>query len=123
MAYATREAILAQAERRERDEESLFGTLRLRELARIDYRAISTAAEIPGRPGHIYVDIWHAGVFAAVVIDPETHEPLFTTDEVLAWGNRNDLWAEVIRIVTAGLDLSEVGPDALTKSGPEPDAG
>jgi hypothetical protein len=119
MAFLTRDTILAAVERRTKTEpSSVFGgDLCLRELSRLDYRAASMAAEIPGKPGHIYTDVWHAAIFAAVVVDPKTEEPLFTADDVLAWGNRDETWKEVVRIASLGLELSEVGADALTKSG------
>lgn len=64
-------------------------------------------------------DRWHAALFAALVVDPETKEPIFDRDHILTWPNRVELWNEVRRIAQVGLDLSEVGAEALHKSSVE----
>jgi hypothetical protein len=59
------------------------------------------------------VDKWNAGLFAAMVIDPLTDKPMYTTDEVLDLANRPELWSEILRLAQLGLDLSEVGKEKL----------
>ena len=57
-------------------------------------------------------DIWNAHIFAASVVD-DTGKALFTPADVLAFPERDDVWAEIVRLDTIALDLSEVGPEAL----------
>lgn len=119
---AIRDAILARVARRTQQEvSSVFGDLLLRELSRLDHRVCAESARAP--EGRIFVDVWHAAVFAACVIDPDTNEPAFTADEVLLFGNRDEVWAEVARIANVALALSEVGPDSLKSGDPPADVG
>jgi hypothetical protein len=86
--------------------ETFGGELLLREMTRKAYRqVIDTSAGD--------VDKWNAGLFAAMVIDPVTDKPMFTTDEVLEWANRSSIWVEILRLAQVGLDLSEVGKENL----------
>lgn len=121
MALLTRDSILARAARLTREEPSEFfgGSLLLRELSRVDYRIAATAAQ---GTGDLSNELWWAALFAAGVIGADG-EPMFGTDEVLAWKKDADLWNEIIRVADLVLHLSEVGADALTKSGAEPDTG
>lgn len=82
------------------------GDLIVREMTRKAYRQVIEGAASD-------VDRWNAGLFAAMVINPPTDEPMFTTDDVLAFANRSDFWAEILRIAQIGLDLSEVGKESL----------
>ena len=106
-------SILAAVTRMEREEPSdeFGGALLLHELTRAEYRAIARAADMGD--GKINVDQWNGGIFAAGVIDPETKEPMFTIDEILAWPQRAVLWDEITRVATVILDLSAVGPAPL----------
>lgn len=82
------------------------GDLLLREMTRKAYRQVIDASAGD-------VDKWNAGLFAAMVIDPATDKPMFTTDEVLEWANRSSFWVEILRLAQVGLDLSEVGKENL----------
>jgi hypothetical protein len=106
-------AILSSIVRIEREEQSapFGGALLLRELTRAEYRAIATAADMGN--DQINIDQWNGGLFAAGVIDPVTHAPAFTLDEVLTFPQRGALWDEIKRIATCILDLSEVGAGPL----------
>lgn len=125
MAFLTKAQIDAKTQRQITTEPSpvFGGDLCLRELGRMDHRAASTAAAIPDRPGYINIDTWHAAVFAWGVVDPQTHEPLYEVADILSWVDREGVFAEVSRIALLILAFSEVGPDALTKSGDGADAG
>ena len=99
--------ILARLALAERDVESIpFGTLRIRELTRAQWRACGEAAR--DGEGNILIDPWRAGLFAAGVID-EDGRPMFTMAEVLAFPQRDSLWEEIARIANAVLEVSEVG--------------
>lgn len=114
----SKDAILSTVTRMEREEQSaLFGgALVLQEITRAEFRTIARAAELPpnaeGEP-QINTDQWNGGIFAAGVIDPETHAPLFTLDTVLSFPQRKKLWDEIGRIAKVILDLSEVGNGPL----------
>ena len=107
------DAILSTIVRIEREEPSaLFGgALLLRELTRAEYRAIARAADMGG--DQINIDQWNGGIFAAGVVDPATHAPLFSVDEILNWPQRGALWDEIKRVATIILDLAEVGNGPL----------
>lgn len=90
------------------------------DLADDEARARALTAYWLGAPATTTdADRWHAALFAAMVVDPETKEPIFDRDQILTWPNRIELWNEVRRIAQMGLDLSEVGAEALRKSDPE----
>lgn len=118
MGYISKQALLDRLVLREKDEPSeIFGgTLRLRELLRTEYR---NAAAFAGE-GADQVDRWNAALFCAGVIDPDSppdaRQPLFTREEVMAWPNRGDLWAEVLRVAQQIIDLSEADAAALKKT-------
>lgn len=118
MGYVSKQALLDRLVLRERDEPSAVfgGDLRLRELLRTEYRS---AAAFAGE-GADQADRWNAALFVTGVIDPDSPPdarlPLFTHEEVLAWPNRGDLWAEVLRVAQAIVDLSDAGADALKKT-------
>lgn len=118
MGYLSKQALLDRLVLREKDEPSeIFGgTLRLRELLRTEYRA---AAAFAGE-GADRVDRWNAALFCAGVIDPDSppdaRAALFTRTEVMAWPNRGDLWAEVLRVAQQIIDLSEADTAALKKT-------
>ena len=87
------------------------GDLLVRELTRRAYRQV-----IEDAGGD--VDKWNVGLFAAMVIDPATDAPMFTADELIEKAsNRQELWAEILRIAQAGIDLSEVGKESLKSEG------
>lgn len=119
MAMLSKDAILSRAERLTKEEPSEFfgGSLLLRELSRPDYLTAGKAAQGSD-------ELWWAAVFAAGVVHQVVDdgvpslEPMFGIDEVIAFKHDTALWTEIVRIVAAILHLSEVGADALTKSGP-----
>jgi hypothetical protein len=129
MAYLSKLDIQSHARLAERDEESvaLGGTLRLRELTRAAWREANDYADTGEKNAEgvsiILVEKWHVARFAAGVIDPETKEPMFTRDEVLGWPNRDDLWAEIVRVAAAIDELSEATPEALKSGGAAADEG
>lgn len=118
----TKEQILSKTGLQTQAEQSeLFGgELCLQELSRVTFRAVVKAAKTGSvdENGEETVDTerWNGGLFAAIVVDPETKQPLFTLDEILAFSHRVDVWAEVFRIAKLGLELSEIGPEALKKT-------
>jgi hypothetical protein len=97
---------------------ALFGgDLCLQELSRAAFRATAQAARIANaEDGTVDTDRWNGGLFAAIVVDEATKQPLFTLDDVLAMANRADVWDEILRVATIGLNFSEVGQDALKKT-------
>lgn len=104
---ATRDSILARLQLAERDVESIpFGTLRLRELTRAQWRACADKAR--NEAGDILIDPWRAALFAAGVVG-EDGASLFSAEEILAFPQRDDLWDEIARIANAVLEVSEVG--------------
>lgn len=107
----TRDAILAQMQRRTKVEPSAVfgGDVTIRELLRSEFRTVRAAAFTNGP---FDTDLWNAGIFAAAVVDANG-APLFQADELLLWPDRSAVWDEVLRIAKAALDLSEVGPDFL----------
>jgi hypothetical protein len=116
----TKEQILTKTALQTRSEPSeLFGgELCLQELARGTFRAVVRAARLNDDEDSATVDTdkWNGGIFAALVVDPETKQPLFTTEEVLAMANRADVWDEILRVATIGLNFSEIGQEALKKT-------
>src|SRR4051812_42849909 len=109
----TKEQILNKTGLQTRSEpsEAFGGELCLQELARGTFRAIVRAARLGDEDsGTVDTDKWNGGLFAALVVDPETRVPLFTIDEVLAMANRPDVWDEILRVATIGLNFSEIGP-------------
>lgn len=125
----TKEGAAAVVRRRTKTTPSaVFGDEVLyRELTRAEWREASDFADSGEKTetgvSLILLDHWHAARFAAGVIDPETEQPIFTRDEVLAWPNREDLWNEVVRISNAIGALSEVGTEALKSGDSPPDEG
>jgi hypothetical protein len=118
----SKEQIIGRLARIERDEPSAVfgGDLRIRELTRAEYRTVARGADLG--ENRLDLDRWNAGLFVAGVINGNS-EPMFALDEVLAWPQRDTIWTEVQRIAEAILNLSEVGPEALTKSSPTTDNG
>jgi hypothetical protein len=134
MAQLTREQILAGLGKRvERDVSvpSLGGTVRLRELGRAQIRQAGelSTVESPngdGKPVKMTnTDLWNLALVAFGVVDPETHQPLFSFAELRALTEGDD---PPLRHVATGnvaqqiLDLSEVGPEWLKSGGTAPDA-
>lgn len=107
--YATKADILSRLALAERDEQSIpfGGVLRLRELTRAVWRACALAASIGA--DRVNLDLWHAHLFAAGVIDPATKAPLFTADELMALPHREDVWDEIARIAGLVMEVSEIG--------------
>jgi hypothetical protein len=121
----TKDQILTTLSRRTQSvrSELLGGELCIREHSRAEFRAIQQGAADPDDTERLLTDRWNGGLFANAVIDPASGAPLFTLEELLAFPERNALWAEIKRIAQLSLDLSEVGPAALTKSDPATDQG
>ncbi len=105
--------ILQVITRRTKDvsSEVFGGDLRIQEITRAEYRAVYQAADIGDN--QVSLDKLHAGFFALMVLDPATGAQMFTEAEVMAFPQRSALWAEVVRIQQAGLDLSETGEGFL----------
>jgi hypothetical protein len=131
----TRERAAAVIRRRTKSLPSaLFADdLLIQELSRAEWRAASDYAATgevneAGQPVML-IERWNIARFAAGVVDPDqvdeagNHPPLFTCEEVLVWPNRDDLWNEIARVAEEVDTWSEVGPEALRKSGPESDEG
>ena len=91
------------------------GDISIRELSRLEWREAARESEVgkddAGQP-LTNIDQWNSRVFAAGVIDAGG-AALFAAADILAWPRRADLWAEIGRIASAIIDLSEVGPAAL----------
>ena len=125
----TKESAAAVVRRRTKTMPSpVFGDdILYRELTRAEWREAndwaSTTEVAPDGTRLILLDQWKAARFAAGVIDPETEEPIFKREDVLAWPNRDDLWAEIARIADAIDALSEVGTEALKSGDLPPDQG
>lgn len=108
----TRGALFADAVREALEEEAPQEALR-RALTAYYIGAAETATD---------ADRWNAALFAVGVIDGEGGKPLFSRDEIIQWPNRAALWAEVLRLAQAILDLSEVGQSHLKSGDPAPAA-
>jgi len=124
----TKDQILSHVTRRTKTIPSdvFGGDLCVREHTRAEYRAIAQSADKgKDESGQALIDTdrWNGGLFANAVIDAATGAPLFTVDEVLTFPERSAVWGEVRRIAQESLDLSEVGPEALSKSDIEADQG
>jgi hypothetical protein len=89
----------------------LGGDIRIQEITRAEWNQVYADADIGDNKVHLAR--LNAGFFARMVIDPTTGTPMYTADEVMAFPERNALWAEIARIKQAGLDLSETGEDFL----------
>lgn len=118
----TKEQILNKALHTRTESSAVFdGELCLQELGRGTFRAIVKDARLPDDSGDeeksvVDSDRWNGGIFAAIVVDATTRVPLFTLDEVLAFANRADVWDEILRVATIGLNFSEIGQEALKKT-------
>lgn len=111
----SKDQILGHAARLTRIESSAVfgGDLCLLELSRGTFRAVQRNATIPGDEEMIDVERWNGGIFAAIVVDADTKQPLFTLDELLNMPHREELWIEIRRIAAIGLNFSEVGQAPL----------
>jgi hypothetical protein len=128
--YASKDSILAGLRPREKDEESaIFGTLRLRELTRWQWRIAGELATVAGDDGvsRVDTDWWHTEVLAAGVVDPaspeDARESMFIGEELRGLAQRKETWEEIRRLANAVLAFSEVGAEALTKSDHPTDEG
>jgi hypothetical protein len=105
----------------------IFGDdVTIQELARAEWREAEEWAATGEKTAEgvpiILVDRWNVARFAAGAIGSDG-ALLFSRDEVLAWPNRDDLWAEIARIASEIDALSEVGPSFRTGSDTSADQG
>lgn len=96
------------------------GDIHMQELLRSAWRDASRAADLGN--DLIDLDVWHAHLFAALVVDADG-TPMFTAADVLAWPKRDAVWSEIRRVANEGLALSEVGPEAVKSGDSAADAG
>lgn len=87
------------------------GDIRIQEITRAEWIQVYADADIGDKK--VSLARLNAGFFAFMVLDPTTATPMYTADEVMAFPERDALWAEVARIKQAGLDLSEAGDGFL----------
>jgi hypothetical protein len=112
-------ALLAAVARRTKDIPSdvFGGDVHIQELSRAEWRAAGRESrrgeDASGTP-LIDVDTWNSMIFAAGVVDGEG-KAIVSADDVRSWPNRDDVWAEVLRIATEILELSEVGRAPLSE--------
>lgn len=121
MTYLTPERLRAAMQPAAQDVESapFGGVVRLAEPTRAAHKAAGKTAEFTRDGATFYdLDVFHAALFAACVVDPNTGAPIFAdAADVLATVGYGDWrWQEVARLAERALEMGKTTPAHL-KSG------